>query len=389
MKSKIILIILSLFNFNNVKSQITYDKVLWDKECNCPVAFASINNSFESVISNENGLFSITTKEPNVEINMLGYYTKKINLNELKDERKVFLEPKVFVLNEVVIEQNQLFKEMLGTILKDYALEPHIEKFYLRAVLKKNSSIIKLIDLSGKIKKETLFNIKTKPMPENNYTIQVENMRKGGIFNRDYDFTVINFEEFFKRHNSFYINQKNVNFKYNNNIDSTYTKITATQKNASNIGTLIAYFIVNNNTKNFEKASINIDYIDDFTIVGKDLKNRTKKFDVESTFKKNKDTDKFQINNCNINIEVEVLFKDKKDIFNLSFSYFAEPINNEEKIKNNVNHKTDIFDLNIKYNPEYWKNQEILPLTVEMQEFINKVNSTGKNSDFRTKSNIK
>lgn len=389
MKSKIILIILSLFNFNNVKSQITYDKVLWDKECNCPVAFASINNSFESVISNENGLFSITTKEPNVEINMLGYYTKKINLNELKDERKVFLEPKVFVLNEVVIEQNQLFKEMLGTILKDYALEPHLEKFYLRAVLKKNSSIIKLIDLSGKIKKETLFNIKTKPMPENNYTIQVENMRKGGIFNRDYDFTVINFEEFFKRHNSFYINQKNVNFKYNNNIDSTYTKITATQKNASNIGTLIAYFIVNNNTKNFEKASINIDYIDDFTIVGKDLKNRTKKFDVESTFKKNKDTDKFQINNCNINIEVEVLFKDKKDIFNLSFSYFAEPINNEEKIKNNVNHKTDIFDLNIKYNPEYWKNQEILPLTVEMQEFINKVNSTGKNSDFRTKSNIK
>ena len=380
---------LSLFNFNNVKSQITYDKVLWDKECNCPVAFASINNSFESVISNENGLFSITTKEPNVEINMLGYYTKKINLNELKDERKVFLEPKVFVLNEVVIEQNQLFKEMLGTILKDYALEPHLEKFYLRAVLKKNSSIIKLIDLSGKIKKETLFNIKTKPMPENNYTIQVENMRKGGIFNRDYDFTVINFEEFFKRHNSFYINQKNVNFKYNNNIDSTYTKITATQKNASNIGTLIAYFIVNNNTKNFEKASINIDYIDDFTIVGKDLKNRTKKFDVESTFKKNKDTDKFQINNCNINIEVEVLFKDKKDSFNLSFSYFAEPINNEEKIKNNVNHKTDIFDLNIKYNPEYWKNQEILPLTVEMQEFINKVNSTGKNSDFRTKSNIK
>ncbi len=316
MKSKIILIMLSLFNFNNVKSQITYDKVLWDKECNCPVAFASINNSFESVISNENGLFSITTKEPNVEINMLGYYTKKINLNELKDERKVFLEPKVFVLNEVVIEQNQLFKEMLGTILKDYALEPHLEKFYLRAVLKKNSSIIKLIDLSGKIKKETLFNIKTKPMPENNYTIQVENMRKGGIFNRDYDFTVINFEEFFKRHNSFYINQKNVNFKYNNNIDSTYTKITATQKNASNIGTLIAYFIVNNNTKNFEKASINIDYIDDFTIVGKDLKNRTKKFDVESTFKKNKDTDKFQINNCNINIEVEVLFKDKKDIFN-------------------------------------------------------------------------
>ena len=70
----------SLFNFNNVKSQITYDKVLWDKECNCPVAFASINNSFESVISNENGLFSITTKEPNVEINIFGEKILKILL---------------------------------------------------------------------------------------------------------------------------------------------------------------------------------------------------------------------------------------------------------------------------------------------------------------------
>ena len=234
-----------------------------------------------------------------------------------------------------------------------------------------------------------MFNTKSKPMPENNYTIEVENMRKSGVISRDYDFTVINFEEFFKRHNSFYISPQNYNLKYNNNIDSTYTKISATQKNITDIGNTKGYFIVNNSTKNFEKASLNIDYTDDYTIINKDLKNRTKRFYVESTFKKNKNTAKLQINNCNINIEVEVLFKDEKDIFNLSFTYFAEPINNEDKIKNNVNHKTDIFDLNIKYNPEYWKNHEILPLTNEMQEFINKVNSTGKNSDFRTKSNIK
>jgi hypothetical protein len=389
MKTKIIISLLAILSYNNANSQITYEKVLWDKECDCPVAYASINNSFDYVISNESGNFSITTKDPNVEINMIGYYSKKINLDELKEEKKIVLVPKVFVLNEVVIEQNQLFKEMLGTILKDYALEPHVEKFYLRAVLKKNNNILKLIDLSGKIRKETLFNTKSKPMPENNYTIEVENMRKSGIINRNYDFTVINFEEFFKRHNLFYISPQNYNLKYNNNIDSTYTKISATQKKITDIGNTHGYFIVNNTTKNFEKASLNIDYTDDYTIINKDLKNRTNSFYVESTFKKNKNTEKLQINNCNINIELEVLFKDDKDIFNLSFTYFAEPVNYENKIKNNVNHKTDIFDLNIKYNPEYWKNHEILPLTNEMQEFINKVNSSGKNSDFRTKSNIK
>jgi hypothetical protein len=259
---------------------------LWDKEYDCPVAYASINNSFDYVISNESGNFSITTKDPNVEINMLGYYSKKINLNDIKEENKIILTPKVFELNEVVIEQNQLFKEMISTILKDYALEPHIEKFYLRAVLKKNNDIIKLIDLSGKIRKETLFNTKSKPMPENNYTIEVENMRKSGVISRDYDFTVINFEEFFKRHNSFYISPQNYNLKYNNNIDSTYTKISATQKNITDIGNTNGYFIVNNSTKNFEKASLNIDYTDDYTIINKDLKNRTKRFYVESTFKK-------------------------------------------------------------------------------------------------------
>jgi hypothetical protein len=389
MKSTVIIILLSLLYFNDVKSQITYNKQIWDKECECPVAYATINNLSDYAISNEYGDFSITTKEPNVEINILGYYPKKINLDNFKNEDKIFLEPKVYVLDEIILEQNLLFKEMLSTILKDYSLEPHTEKFYLRAVLKKNNKIVKLVDLSGKIKKETLFNTQSIPMPKNNYTIEVENMRKIGIINREYDFTVINFDEFFKRHNAFYISPQNFNLKYNINIDSTYTKISAVQKNNTNTGEVDGYFIVNNKTKNFEKAAININYNDDYTIINRDLKNKTKIFNVESTFKKNNNTDKLQINKCNINIEVDVLYKEEKDIFNLSFIYFAEPISYEKEIKNNVNHKTDIFDLNIKYNPEYWKDHEILPLTDEMQEFINKVNSTSKNSEFRTKTNIK
>lgn len=78
-----------------------------------------------------------------------------------------------------------------------------------------------------------------------------------------------------------------------------------------------------------------------------------------------------------------------KDIFDFNYIYYSIPISNSEKIKNNINLNKDMFDLNGDYNSEYWKNNEILTLTNEMQEFINKVNESGKNSDFKTKTNMK
>ena len=47
-----------------------------------------------------------------------------------------------------------------------------------------------------------------------------------------------------------------------------------------------------------------------------------------------------------------------------------------------------MFDLKGKYNQDYWENHDVLTLTKEMQEFISKINESGKNSDFRTKKYI-
>lgn len=53
-----------------------------------------------------------------------------------------------------------------------------------------------------------------------------------------------------------------------------------------------------------------------------------------------------------------------------------------------MNQKKDIFDLKFNHDEVYWQNQEKLPLTKEMQKFINEVNSSGRNSEFKTKSNL-
>jgi hypothetical protein len=42
------------------------------------------------------------------------------------------------------------------------------------------------------------------------------------------------------------------------------------------------------------------------------------------------------------------------------------------------------------YNEDYWKQiDKILPLTKEMQEFVNKINLEEKNKEFRTISNFR
>lgn len=368
-------------------SQTTYNKIIWDKEKNSAVQYATINTSNDYSITNEEGFFSLTTSENIADFNMLGYESQEINLKVEKDTIYVISKP--YGLDEVVINTNSFYKSMINTITKDYALEPHNEQFYLRAVLKKNDEIIKIVDLSGKVRKETLFNTKSRPMPKKNYKVNVENIRKAGLVFKDYDFTIINFNDFFERHNRFYIGPKNFNLEYKTSKDSLYTKINATQKTKTSIGDVKGFFLVNRDSKNFEKANIAIKYTDEYNVINKDLKNKTLYFEVESDFKRSDINNKLQITKCKMYIIVENIFKQQTDIFKLSFIYFAEPIGQELKIKNNVNLNKDIFELKYKYDESFWINQDKLPLTTEMQEFINEVNSSGKNSDFKTKTNIK
>lgn len=388
MKKLILLLITKVFCFTSIYSQATYNKIIWDKECNCPVQYATISNSSDYSITNEEGFFSLTTTEESAKFSMLGYESFQLDFKKIENDT-IYVNSKPFELEEIVIDSDSYFTNMIKRIPIDYALQPHTEKFYLRAILKKNNEIIKVIDLSGKVRKETLFNTMSIPMPKNNYTIQVENIRKAGKIFRDYDFTIISFKNFFNLHNGFYISPNNFNIEYKSLKDSSYTKVLADQKKENISSYQKGYFLVNNKTKNFEQANIFTEFSGVFEKIDKELKNRTVFYEVTSDFKTNPLTDKLQINRCNIRIQVEVMHKDELDKFDLSFIYFADPIDTNPQIKNNINHSKDIFDLSFEHDANYWQSQEKLPLTTEMQAFINEVNASGKNSDFRTKTNIK
>ena len=107
-------------------------------------------------------------------------------------------------------------------------------------------------------------------------------------------------------------------------------------------------------------------------------------------FERNAVSNKMQLNKSIIKAITEVITKDEeKQVFEATYFYYSNPVQ-DIVVKDNVNLKKDIFKINMNYNEDYWKQiDKILPLTKEMQEFVNKINLEEKNKEFRTISNFR
>jgi hypothetical protein len=361
--------------------------ILWDREEDKPIAYATIKGIENYTISNEDGVFEFQKTNSKVTIQSVVYETLEVDFGFLKAKDTIFMKPLTYELDEVVISKDGLYTQMLKTVLTDYELEPHKEKFFLRAVIRKNNELYKIVDFSGLIEKQALFDTKSKPMPKKNYKVQIENIRKVGIENRNIDFSLFSFNEFFTNIIRIAFNREEFDISYETTSNKGSRKIILNPKD--NKKSLFNGYYILNEDNTFREADVIYNNKNaEFESV-KNSKYRTILSNWKSNFERNPLTDKLQLNKATLKGKTEVYEEEVKDIFDFNYIYYSIPISNSEKIKNNINLNKDMFDLNGDYNSEYWKNNEILTLTNEMQEFINKVNESGKNSDFKTKTNMK
>lgn len=379
-------ILVFIFGLNFIFGQNYSRNVLWNKTENIPIPYATIKGLENYSISNENGVFEFQKTTSKITIQSFVYETLEIDYTFLKENDTIFMKPLTYELDEVVISKDGLYTKMLKTVLTDYALEPHKEKFFLRAIIRKNNELYKIVDFSGLIEKQALFDTKSKPMPKNNYKVQIENVRKVGIENKDVDFKLFSFNEFLTNIIRIAFNKDQFNIAYESTSDKDSKKITLEPKDADKIKTQGFYILNDDNT--FKEANVIYNNKNaEFENLGKS-KYRTVFSNWKSEFERNIQTDKYQLSKAILKGKTEVYEESESYIFNFSYVYYAEPIDNSTEVKNNVNLSKDMFELKGEYKLEYWKNIEILTLTNEMQEFINKVNTSGKNSDFKTKTNI-
>ena len=371
-----------------INAQESKRLILWNEIDKIPIAFANINQNGTESISNENGVINILLNGGNIQVSNVAYETKLINQDEFKIRDTIFVIPKFFNLEEIVLKNDDLYTKMFNTVLTNYALEPHTERFFLRAIIRKNNQIYKVVDIAGLVEKQTLFGTSIKEMSKKNYSVNVENIRKVGFEFKEYDFAFFSFKEFFNIAVSGYLSPKFYKFKYRNVENSEIFKIDALPKDNS-LTKRIGHYIVNSTDNTFsETYTIENNENTVFSKI-RDYKYHTTFFEVKSGFKRNLQTTKYQLNQVVMKYKTIVYQNDVKDVFDVQYVYTAFPENTIQKIEKNINENKDIFDLKSKYDSNYWAKNEILPLTNEIQTFINKVNEKVDKPNFKTINNIK
>ena len=185
--------------------------LVWDKEKNIPIEFATIKGNTSYLLGNKEGYFDYSTAE-DLKIQNISHKTLKLTNLELSKNDTIFLMPKSFEPEEVIISKESLFKKMLKTIASDYALEPHTKKFYLRVVVNRNNQLYKIIDFSGIVEKLTLFGTLNIPFTKKKITVKLDNVRKVGIENKEIDYELYNFNNIFKEIATIYMSPEYYNF---------------------------------------------------------------------------------------------------------------------------------------------------------------------------------
>ena len=103
---------------------------------------------------------------------------------------------------------------------------------------------------------------------------------------------------------------------------------------------------------------------------------RTKRYEKLVTYNKNNTLNKYYLNLAKLNAQVEVLADKNSDEsfnYNLTMDYFTTNSITNEKVESNFAVDKDVFKAKFPYSATFWNNQNQLPLTNELKDFLKRV----------------
>ena len=369
-------------------SQNTLSKYLADKETKTPLKSATIHNANDYTVTNDDGHFVFYSTNDSVTIKMLGYETLKTTFKALsRTKDTLYLTPKPFQLDEVTLSNKNILQEAYNHATTNYPMEPFVEDFFLRCILKRNGEFVKIEDFSGRIKRDKLLGAKK------NFTFQLLNMRKFGIEKKgiradDFDIPSLN-DVFQWWSNILFLNQENYHFSRPKTIDEQHQKIEYTPKNEDDYQKSIGYFIINTDDYAIKERiyKTNPKTIHKIPYTKKPfIKYRTIDYYCKDKLEKDAKKGKYFIANAIVNVKVEGYVGEERIVYDVSFELIVtHPFSDLNTFKANVNGKKELFKLEVPYNKEFWETQNQLPLTNEMRDFINKPHNT---KEYRVISNF-
>ena len=358
-----------------VVAQHTTSKYLLDKDTKAPLRAATIHNANDYTITNDDGHFVFYSTNDSVTIKMLGYETLKTTFKALsRTKDTLYLTPKPFQLDEVTLSNKNILQEAYNHATINYPMEPFVEDFFLRCILKRNGEFVKIEDLSGRIKRDKLLGAKK------NFTFQLLNMRKFGIEKKGVradDFNIPSLNDVFQWwSNILFLDSKEYRFSFLKVIDETHQQVSHTPKNEEDYIKGIGHFIISTDDYAVKERiyKINPKVVDKIPYTKKFFtKYRTTDFYLREKCEKDVAKSKYFIANGLYTEKIEGYNNDERIVYDVSFELIVtHPFSDLSTFKANVNGKKELFKLEVPYNKEFWETQNQLPLTNEMRDFINK-----------------
>lgn len=384
-KNITLLCFLFLLSFYAGAQKMQTQKIVADKQTKLPLDKVNVYNQRDNSLTNEEGVFSFVSDIDELNFSLIGYENLKVNFEDLKKVDTLFLQSKIIELDEVVVGQEQaILKKAYAKMKENYILAPYNENFFLRCVLKRNDEIARLQDIYGKVSRKSIF--KTNTQPDNKCEVEILNMRKVGISDKQ-DFIYFKFQSFeklFDLNALIFIAVEDFDLTQEKNIAPDYLKISFVNKEANSIKQKISgYFIINKS--DYAIVETYFDFYDDpdkvpFQKDGK-VEYRTTRFKRTANYKKNTNVNKYYLSNANADVRVEILENDKvkKAAYDYSTHFFVTNSFIAEKAKSNLSMDKDIFKVKYPYSEQFWKSQNQLPLTSDLNQFLKRVSENKDN----------
>ncbi len=386
MKDKIAL--LSLFflvGFYAEAQKVQTKKVVVDKVTKLPLEKVNVYNLKDNSITNEEGYFSFITDYNELNFSLIGYENLKLSFEEVNKRDTIFLQSKTIELEEVVVGgEMAIMKKVYAKMKENYILEPYNENFFLRCVLKRNDELVRLQDIYGKVSRKSIF--KTKTQPDNKCEVEILNMRKVGIKDKE-DFIYFEFQSFeklFDINAMISIKLEDFELTQEKNAANNFFKISFSKKIDNSVGQKTSgYFIINK--EDYAIVETHFDLYDDGEKVPFQKKGnveyRTTIFKTTSNYRKSSSTNKYYLNNAKSDVRVELLGNEKvpKAFYDYSTNFFVTNSFIAEKAKSNLSMDKDIFKVKYPYSEQFWKSQNQLPLTSDLNAFLKRVSENKDN----------
>lgn len=372
-------------------AQQAHSGIVLTKNGQEPIEFVSVFNSNDNTMTNADGRFKFTSKLDSVFFYSPGYEKLATTFSALKDT--IYLQKNIFELDEVVVtNQKSLLQEVFNSIDTNYSSQPYREKFMLRAVAKYNGSIYRLQDITGKLSRKPFIIAKDLKPSRKDFILELTNMRKLGIKYDDNKAYLVfsSIEYLYNILADVKITEANYDFdeqrvKGSDEINLNFKR----SKISDSLAYFDGYYVLDSTSKAIKQFKINALFKNNPYNKNKWLRYRTTSYKVQTSFKKNPNTNLYFLSSGSYEVNVETTDEERSFTSNYNIKFILTTSDNfgDFEVTKNSSVTKDIFKLNYPYTKEYWSKQNQLLLTDEMVQFIFKMEKDGH--EYKISSNLK